>query len=42
VLKRGLHRERIGEDGLTVGNATDELPQRAIWQQWRSLMGAAA
>jgi phenylpropionate dioxygenase-like ring-hydroxylating dioxygenase large terminal subunit len=42
VLKRGMHRERIDEDGLTVGNATDEVPQRAIWRHWRELMEAGA
>jgi fatty-acyl-CoA synthase len=40
VLKRGLHRERVDEDGHTVGDATDEVPQRAIWRHYRSLMEA--
>src|SRR5256885_46465 len=31
VLKRGLHRERIDERGHVVGDATDEVPMRAIW-----------
>jgi fatty-acyl-CoA synthase len=38
TLKRGLHRER--RDGShTVGDATDEVPQRAIWRHYRELMG---
>jgi fatty-acyl-CoA synthase len=42
VLKRGLHRERLDEDGHLVGDATDEVPQRAIWQHYRELMGPYA
>lgn len=38
VLKRGLHRERLDEHGHLVGDATDEVPQRAIWKHYRSLM----
>jgi fatty-acyl-CoA synthase len=38
VLRRGMHRERLDGDGLVVGDATDEVPQRAIWQHWRQLM----
>jgi len=38
VLKRGLHRERTDGDGFVVGDATDEVPQRAIWRHYRSLM----
>jgi phenylpropionate dioxygenase-like ring-hydroxylating dioxygenase large terminal subunit len=38
VLRRGLHRERLDRNGLVVGDATDEVPQRAIWQHWLSLM----
>jgi fatty-acyl-CoA synthase len=41
VLKRGLHRERIDGNGHTIGDATDEVPQRAIWRHWQSLMEAA-
>jgi len=40
VLRRGMHRERLDLDGHTVGDATDEVPQRAIWQHWRELMEA--
>jgi fatty-acyl-CoA synthase len=38
VLKRGLHRERIDERGHVVGDATDEVPMRAIWAHYKSLM----
>jgi len=38
VLKRGLHRERADERGHLVGDATDEVPMRAIWAHYRSLM----
>jgi phenylpropionate dioxygenase-like ring-hydroxylating dioxygenase large terminal subunit len=38
VLKRGLHRERLDEDGHLVGDATDEVPMRAIWAHYRKLM----
>ena len=37
-IKRGMHRERQDADGFTVGDATDEVPQRAIWRHWRELM----
>jgi fatty-acyl-CoA synthase len=40
VLKRGLHRERTDSDGFTVGDATDEVPQRAIWRRYEELMGS--
>jgi fatty-acyl-CoA synthase len=38
VLKRGVHRERLDGDGFLIGDATDEVPQRAIWRHYRSLM----
>jgi fatty-acyl-CoA synthase len=41
VLQRGLHRERRDEDGHLIGDATDEVPQRAIWRHYRALMEAA-
>jgi fatty-acyl-CoA synthase len=41
VLARGMHRERRDDDGHVVGDATDEVPQRAIWRQWRKLMETA-
>jgi fatty-acyl-CoA synthase len=40
VLKRGTHRERRDGDGFTIGDATDEVPQRAIWRHYRELMEA--
>jgi fatty-acyl-CoA synthase len=39
-LKRGTFRERLDENGHTVGDATDELPQRAMWRHYKSLMEA--
>ena len=36
-----LHRERHDENGHLIGDATDEVPQRAIWQHYRALMEAA-
>ncbi|MGH7343255.1 MAG: aromatic ring-hydroxylating dioxygenase subunit alpha, partial [Candidatus Rokuibacteriota bacterium] len=41
VLRRGLHRERRDDDGHLIGDATDEVPQRAIWRHYRALMEAA-
>lgn len=38
LLSRGLKRERMDDEGLTVGDMTDELTQRAIWKQWRKVM----
>ena len=40
-LGRGRHRERIDENGYTIGDATDETPSRGIWRHYRSLMEAA-
>jgi fatty-acyl-CoA synthase len=37
-LRRGTHRERLDDHGFTVGDATDELPQRAMWQHYKTLM----
>jgi fatty-acyl-CoA synthase len=37
-LRRGIHRERRDPDGFTVADATDELPQRAMWAHYRQLM----
>jgi phenylpropionate dioxygenase-like ring-hydroxylating dioxygenase large terminal subunit len=42
VLKRGVHRERVDTDGHTIGDATDEVPQRAMWRHYRGLMESAA
>jgi phenylpropionate dioxygenase-like ring-hydroxylating dioxygenase large terminal subunit len=41
VLKRGLHRERLDDDGHLVGDATDEVPMRAMWAHYRRLMETA-
>jgi phenylpropionate dioxygenase-like ring-hydroxylating dioxygenase large terminal subunit len=38
TLKRGLDRERADEHGFTIGDATDEVPQRAIWRHYAELM----
>jgi fatty-acyl-CoA synthase len=40
LLKRGMLRERVDEDGHVIGDATDEVPQRAIWRHYRELMEA--
>jgi fatty-acyl-CoA synthase len=37
-LRRGTHRERRDERGFMVADATDELPQRAMWQHYKQLM----
>jgi fatty-acyl-CoA synthase len=39
-LKRGTHRERLDEHGHTIADATDELPQRAMWRHYKHLMEA--
>ena len=41
LLERGTRRERIDDDGHVIGDATDEVPQRAIWRHYRALMEAA-
>jgi fatty-acyl-CoA synthase len=38
LLKRGTLRERIDERGHVIGDATDEVPQRAIWRRYRDVM----
>ena len=40
ILKRGLHRERLDDAGHRIGDATDEVPMRAIWAHYRKLMDA--
>ncbi|MBS1887638.1 MAG: Rieske 2Fe-2S domain-containing protein [Actinobacteria bacterium] len=42
VMSRGLHREQPGENGTVVGRASDEVPQRAFYRQWRRLMAEEA
>ena len=38
VIERGLHRERVDDDGLPIADVTDELVLRAIWRHYRTLM----
>ena len=40
LLERGTRRERLDDDGHVIGDATDEVPQRAIWRHYRALMEA--
>ena len=42
VMSRGAHREQPGENGILVGHASDELPQRAFYRRWRELMAAGS
>jgi phenylpropionate dioxygenase-like ring-hydroxylating dioxygenase large terminal subunit len=37
LLARGLHRERR-EDGIIIGDLSDEVTQRGIWRQWKRVM----
>lgn len=39
-LGRGLHRERLDENGYLIADATDEVTSRGIWKHYRSLMEA--
>lgn len=41
VLSRGLHRERLDEDGFRIAHSTDETPQRGIWRHYLNLMTEA-
>lgn len=41
VLSRGLHRERVDENGFLVAHSTDETPQRGIWRHYLNLMTEA-
>jgi fatty-acyl-CoA synthase len=38
VLRRGLHRERVDDEGHLAGAATDETTQRGIWRHIKHLM----
>lgn len=42
VLKRGLGQETVDSDGSVKGRISDELPQRAQLQTWRTYMDADA
>jgi len=37
LMSRGLQRERH-EDGMIVGDLSDETTQRGIWRQWKKVM----
>jgi hypothetical protein len=39
-VRRGLNRERVDDNGFTIGAATDETAMRGFWRQYRSLMEA--
>ena len=39
-VRRGLHRERIDENGFTIGGATDETGMRGFWSHYASLIEA--
>lgn len=37
-IRRGMHRERVDDDGFRIGTATDETGMRGFWQHYRELM----
>lgn len=39
-VRRGLVRERVDENGFTIGAATDETGMRGFWNHYKSLMTA--
>ncbi len=39
-VRRGLNRERVDENGFTIGGATDETGMRGFWSHYKSLMEA--
>ena len=41
-LSRGIEREQVGADGITIGHITDEVPQRAFYRRWKAVMCGAA
>ena len=42
-LSRGIEREKVDAEGVTIGHITDEVPQRAFYRRWKAMMcGAAA
>ena len=41
-LSRGIEREQVGSDGITIGHITDEVPQRAFYRRWKAVMCGAA
>ena len=40
TLSRGLDKEEIKPCGERVGVYSDEVPQRAFWRKWRSMLSA--
>ena len=38
LLSRGLHRERLDENGYRIAHSTDETPQRGIWRHYLKTM----
>jgi phenylpropionate dioxygenase-like ring-hydroxylating dioxygenase large terminal subunit len=41
VMSRGMHREQPGENGMLIGHAADEVPQRAFYRRWGAAMAGA-
>ena len=41
-LGRGLQRERRDDRGFVIGDASDEVPSRGIWQHYRQLMASGS
>jgi phenylpropionate dioxygenase-like ring-hydroxylating dioxygenase large terminal subunit len=39
-VRRGLNRERIDENGFTIGGSTDETGMRGFWSHYKTLMEA--
>ncbi len=37
-MGRGSQREGMDEQGVSVGNITDDLPSRALWRHYKTLM----
>jgi benzoate/toluate 1,2-dioxygenase subunit alpha len=37
-LSRGMDREQVEADGVTSAHITDEVPQRAFYRRWKTLM----
>jgi phenylpropionate dioxygenase-like ring-hydroxylating dioxygenase large terminal subunit len=37
LISRGLHRER-NQDGMIIGDLSDETTQRGIWRHWKKVM----
>jgi phenylpropionate dioxygenase-like ring-hydroxylating dioxygenase large terminal subunit len=39
-VRRGLNRERVDDNGFTIGSATDETAMRGFWSHYKCLMEA--